>query len=58
MMVATEESVLYLVVVVKENNITCRPLLDNVTGSSYKSSTKKKKKWKYSQLEKKPNGLK
>ena len=56
-MVATEESVLYPVVVVKENNITCRPLLDNGTGSSYKSSTLGKK-WKYSQLEKKPNGLK
>lgn len=39
MMVATEESVLYPVVVVKEYNITCRPLLDNGTGSSYESST-------------------
>ena len=38
MMVATEESVLYPVVVVKEYNITCRPLLDNGTGSSYESS--------------------
>ena len=57
MMEATEESVLYPVVVVKENNIISRALLDTGTGSSYESSTLLEKKWKYSQLEKKSNGL-
>ena len=57
MMEATEESVLYPVVVVKENNIISRALLDTGTGSSYESSTLLEIKWKYSQLEKKSNGL-
>ena len=38
MMVATEGSVIYYVVVVKVNNITCRALLDTGPGSSYASS--------------------
>ena len=38
MTVATEGSVMYPVVVVKVNNITCRPLLDTGAGSSYTSS--------------------
>ena len=56
-MEVTEESVLYPVVVVKENNIISRALLDTGTGSSYESLTLLEKKWKYSQLEKKSNGL-
>ena len=38
MMVATEGSVIYPVVVVKVNNILCRALLDTSAGSSYTSS--------------------
>ena len=38
MMVATKGSVIYLVVVVKVNNIFCRALLNAGTGSSYASS--------------------
>ena len=38
MMAATEGSVIYPVVVVKVNNITCRTLLDTGAGSSYGSS--------------------
>ena len=37
MMVATEGSVIYPVVVVKVNNILCRALLDTSAGSSYVS---------------------
>ena len=37
MMVATEGSVIYPVVVVKVNNILCRALLDTSAGSSYAS---------------------
>ena len=38
-MVATEGLVIYTVVVVKVNNVTCRALLDTGTGSSYASSS-------------------
>ena len=38
MMVATEGSVIYPVMVFKVNNITCRTLIDNGAGSSYVSS--------------------
>ena len=38
MMVATEGSVIYYVVVAKVNNINCRALLDTGPGSSYASS--------------------
>ena len=37
-MVATDGSVIYLVVVVKVNNITCRVFLDTGPGNSYASS--------------------
>ena len=39
MMVATEGSVIYLVVVVEVNNALCRALLDTGAGISYASST-------------------
>ena len=39
MMVATEGSVIYLVVVVEVNNALCRALLDTGAGTSYASST-------------------
>lgn len=38
MMLDTEGLVIYLVVVVKVNNITCRALLGTGTGTSYTSS--------------------
>ena len=43
MMVATEGSVIYPVVVVNVNNVTCRALLDTGAGSSYASSALLKK---------------
>ena len=57
MMVSTEGSVIYPIVVFKVNNITCRGLSDTGAGSSYASSPFLEKVNIHS-VRKKPNGLK